>query len=168
MLRDATSAIESARVGDTELPLPSLAAFDAAFAVARRTVVGALREQVACRLHALDAHGVTAELRTYPKPTALIQRVVLGVLAWLGRGRKALRKWDVMKLHLKADLISAMAAATSELVSASSRRESLKATGGLSEEEMLADAPFPARVLFKWLQAREGGARAVGRRGAAG
>ena len=76
MLRDGAAAIENASIGDDHpLPLRSMAAFDKAFAAARRDVVADLREAVCCALNEIDAHAVTAELRTYPKPSKMIQKV---------------------------------------------------------------------------------------------
>ena len=75
-LYDGAAAIENASIGDDHpLPLRSMAAFDKAFAAARRDVVADLREAVCCALNEIDAHAVTAELRTYPKPSKMIQKV---------------------------------------------------------------------------------------------
>ena len=74
------------------------------------------------------------------------------MLAWLGRGRKLFKKWDDMKPQLKPYLIHSMIGATAAPAEAHARREALKATAGLESDVLYSDTPFPARVLFKWLQ----------------
>ena len=75
------------------------------------------------------------------------------MLAWLGRGsKKAFKKWDDMKPQLKADLIQAMIGASAAPAEAQARKEALKVTAGMDYEALYSDAPFPVRVLFKWLQ----------------
>ncbi|KAL1496632.1 hypothetical protein AB1Y20_014236 [Prymnesium parvum] len=150
--RASCHSVDTAAVGEPPPPLSSLAALDAALDAARPLALPRLHEGLCARLREIDSNALTAELRTYPKPSKPIQRVVSGVLLWLGRPAKALRRWDDIKLQLRPDLVAEMIGAVVTLPPLAQRRESLKATLDVEARTVYAEAPFPVRVLFKWLQ----------------